>query len=54
MYTINIYRLDEVKAALQYSIHMKKSEEAIFWANELILSNELNELKKCIICIMVS
>ena len=45
MYTTNIYRLDEVKAALQYSIHNKNSEEAIFWANELIISNELDELK---------
>ena len=30
MYTRHIYRLDEVKAALQYSIHKKNVNESIF------------------------
>jgi len=45
MYTKNIYRLDEVKAAVQYCIHNKKVDEAIFWANELIVSEEIDDLK---------
>ena len=46
MYTKNIYRLDEVKAAVQYSIHNKKEEDAVFWANELLLSDEFDALKE--------
>ena len=45
MYTKNIYRLDEVKAALQYAIHTREHKEAIFWANELIISEEFDDLK---------
>lgn len=45
MYTKNIYRLDEVKAALQYAIHTREHQEAIFWANELIISEEFDDLK---------
>ena len=46
MYTKNIYRLDEVKAALQLSIHTRQDQEAIFWANELVVSEELEDLKQ--------
>ena len=46
MYTKNIYRLDEVKAALQLSIHTRKCDEALFWANELMLSEEFDDLKE--------
>ena len=42
MYTRHIYRLDEVKAALQYSIHKKNVNESIFWAKELYDSEEFD------------
>ena len=45
MYTKNIYRLDEVSASLQFAIHNSNVEEALFWANELIISDEIDHLK---------
>ena len=46
MYTKNIYRLDEVKAAVQFCIHNKQDEDAVFWANELLISDEFDALRE--------
>jgi hypothetical protein len=44
MYTRHIYRIDEVKSALQYSIHNKRIDESIFWTKELYDSDEFDIL----------
>lgn len=44
MYTRHFYRMDEVKAALQYSIHKKNMNESIFWAKELFDSEEFEHI----------
>ena len=44
MYTRHIYRIDEVKSALQYSIHKKRIDESIFWVKELYDSDEFDSI----------
>lgn len=44
MYSRHFYRIDEVKAALQYSIHKKNIHESIFWAKELYDSEEFDAI----------
>ena len=45
MYTRHFYRLDEVKAALQYNISSNRYKESLFWSNELFNSEEYNTIK---------
>ena len=40
MYTCNFYRLDEVCAALQYTISNRRFKESLFWVKELLESKE--------------
>ena len=35
MYTRHYYNINDVSAALQYAIHIKRPYEAVFWAKEL-------------------
>ena len=35
MYTRHFYKLEDVKAALQYAIHIKKPYEAVYWCKEI-------------------
>jgi hypothetical protein len=46
--TRNLYREDEVLAALQYCILRGRLKEAIFWAHELMISNMTGELLQSI------
>jgi len=48
MYTRHFYRLDEVAAALQYSICSNRVEEALFWSNELYSSEEYDVLTEAL------
>lgn len=48
IYTINFYRVDEVKAALQLCISYKRAKEALFWTLELIESEEDISLKSAL------
>jgi hypothetical protein len=49
LYTRHFYRIDEVKAALQLCISNKRSEEALFWALELIDSEEFTTIKSVLL-----
>jgi hypothetical protein len=44
MLTRHFYRLDEVSAALMYSILRGKAKDAVFWTQELIDSGSIDEL----------
>ncbi len=44
--TVNGYRLDEVKSALQKAVRRGQQEEAMFWARELIESGKATALWK--------
>ena len=45
LFTRHFYRVDEVKAAVQLSISKRRTEEALFWALELLESEEFKTLK---------
>ena len=49
IYTRHFYRIDEVKAALQYEIHNKHTNEAFFWLTELIDSDEFELIDEVLI-----
>jgi hypothetical protein len=44
MYSRHFYKTEDVKAALQHSIHTKKPYEAVFWAKELNDINDINDI----------
>ena len=44
MYTCNFYRLDEVCAALQFTISNRRYKESLFWVKELIESKEYEKI----------
>jgi len=49
IYTRHFYRVDEVKAALQYEIHRKRLVEAFFWITELIDSYEFEAIEEVLL-----
>lgn len=49
LYTRHFYRIDEVKAALQYCISNKRSEEALFWALELFDSEDFKSIQNTLL-----
>lgn len=44
MYTCNFYRIDEVCAALQYTISNRRYKESLFWTKELLDSKEYERI----------
>lgn len=46
MYTRHFYYIHDVKAALQYSIHNKSVEESVYWAKELLDSDNTSLLQQ--------
>jgi len=50
MLTRHFYELEEVSYALQDCLRHKKTDEAVFWAREILLSHEDETLTKTMLC----